>query len=315
MTIDDILTFLQDFPDCDQITKNDLKNPTTELVQKLYFKILIEMGLCESGLIGNQADFETLTEFGEEMDLFKQMLPIMSLQSAIVNILTRICGTTNFGLNDITNPDSKRTLLFLGRLLNFYTFCNGEYGKVEEVQTLIDACIRERDEKIAKIEKLRIQNNIEAGNACEEKNILASTMEENEILDGRMKDLLVKQNSLLETKEGFKKELEVTCQQIQDIEKEVHQMEKEKDSLQGAIEGAAVIAKLEEEITVKNEEMEMRRRKIVDTKKRIDQVENSNLVLKSILEVGKQYASEKSNQKSLVSKIQELNVSKFVQND
>ena len=311
MSMDDIIQLIRDWPDCEQITRNDLKQPTSELVQKLYFRILIEMGLCESGLLANQADFETLSEIGEEMDLFKNMLPVLSLQSAIVNVLTQICGTTNFGLSDLTNPTPKRTVNFLGRLLNFYSFCNGEYEKVQEVQASIDACFKEKEEKIGMIEKLRNQNNIEASRACEEKNLLASTMEEKERLDGRMQELLKEQHFLIEIKDKLKRELEAACLQTQEIQQEVLHLEKEKEDLQGAIQGAAVIAKLDEDITRLNEEMESRRKKIIETKKWIDQLKSSDIVLKSILEVGKQYATEKSSKTNWTTKIQEINVGCF----
>ena len=90
---EDILTFIKSINDnLNGLNIKDLKQPTPELVQKIYYFILIDLGLDEAIINSQQAEFALLDEIGDHLDIYKSMLPILSLQAACHNTLEHISG-------------------------------------------------------------------------------------------------------------------------------------------------------------------------------------------------------------------------------
>lgn len=88
-----ILAFIKEINELfEGLTVKDLKQPTPELVQKIYFNILIDLGLDEAIINCQQAEFDLLDEIGDHPDIYKSMLAILSLQAACHNTLEHISG-------------------------------------------------------------------------------------------------------------------------------------------------------------------------------------------------------------------------------
>lgn len=106
-----ILEFLKSLNEGNEgLTVKDLKQPTPELVQKIYFHIMIDLGLDEAIINCQQAEFDLLDEIGDHPDIYKSMLAILSLQAACHNILEHISGKRNY-LGGIWECDIKLYLL------------------------------------------------------------------------------------------------------------------------------------------------------------------------------------------------------------
>lgn len=90
---EDILRFIKDINETfNGLTVKDLKQPTAELVQKIYFHILIDLGLDEAIINSQQAEFDLLDDIGDHPDIYKSMMATLSLQSACHNTLEHITG-------------------------------------------------------------------------------------------------------------------------------------------------------------------------------------------------------------------------------
>ena len=96
-----ILDFIKNLNESfEGLTIKDLKQPTPEIVQKIYFQILIDLGLDEAIINCQQAEFDLLDEIGDHPDIYKSMLAILSLQAACHNTLEHISGERNYYLGD-----------------------------------------------------------------------------------------------------------------------------------------------------------------------------------------------------------------------
>ena len=164
---DVILKFLNDcnWENCPAITLQDFKQPTAPLVQKLYFNFLQEFGFSDSLLM---IPFEVLENL-EYPDIYKDMVPIMSLQAACVHLFNKLTGNSDFGIMDLLNPTPKRTQKFLSVMQNFWLFCNNHYPHVERIQGEVDRLVRSRVECETKIEEYKNKINHSKSKAVEEK--------------------------------------------------------------------------------------------------------------------------------------------------
>ena len=90
---EDILSFIQSINETfEGLTVKELKQPTAELVQKIYFHVLIDLGLDEAIINCQQAEFDLLDDIGDHPDIYKSMIATLSLQSACHNTLDHITG-------------------------------------------------------------------------------------------------------------------------------------------------------------------------------------------------------------------------------
>ena len=108
----------------------------------------------------------------------------------------------------------------------------------------------------------------------------------------------------------LKEKLEEATKKSLEIDAQVKALETERDNLQGAVDGAAAIKKLEDELQKSKEERECREKLRMETAEKMTAVERSAIVLNSILEVVQQYSAEKTEIMNFESKIKEINVSR-----
>ena len=219
-------------------------------------------------------------------------------------------GSTTFSLNDLLNPTPKRTQRFLSVLQNFWTFCNSINDKVMEVQDHIDGLLNEKKKEESTLDDYRNRINQVKSKAVEEAETVKILEMENEDLKKKSQELLAEKEELHGLNSKLKEKLEEATKKSLEIDAQVKAIETERDNLQGAVDGAAAIKKLEDELQKNKEERECREKLRMETAEKMTAVERSAIVLNSILEVVQQYSAEKTEIMNFESKIKEINVSR-----
>ena len=219
-------------------------------------------------------------------------------------------GSTTFSLNDLLNPTPKRTQRFLSVLQNFWTFCNSINDKVMEVQDHIDGLLNEKKKEESTLDDYRNRINQVKSKAVEEAETVKILEMENEDLKKKSQELLAEKEELHGLNSKLKEKLEEATKKSLEIDAQVKAIETERDNLQGAVDGAAAIKKLEDELQKNKEERECREKLRMETAEKMTAVEWSAIVLNSILEVVQQYSAEKTEIMNFESKIKEINVSR-----
>ena len=219
-------------------------------------------------------------------------------------------GSTTFSLNDLLNPTPKRTQRFLSVLQNFWTFCNSINDKVMEVQDHIDGLLNEKKKEESTLDDYRNRINQVKSKAVEEAETVKILEMENEDLKKKSQELLAEKEELHGLNSKLKEKLEEATKKSLEIDAQVKALETERDNLQGAVDGAAAIKKLEDELQKNKEERECREKLRMETAEKMTAVERSAIVLNSILEVVQQYSAEKTDIMNFESKIKEINVSR-----
>ena len=219
-------------------------------------------------------------------------------------------GSTTFSLNDLLNPTPKRTQRFLSVLQNFWTFCNSINDKVMEVQDHIDVLLNEKKKEESTLDDYRNRINQVKSKAVEEAETVKILEMENEDLKKKSQELLAEKEELHGLNSKLKEKLEEATKKSLEIDAQVKALETERDNLQGAVDGAAAIKKLEDELQKNKEERECREKLRMETAEKMTAVERSAIVLNSILEVVQQYSAEKTEIMNFETKIKEINVSR-----
>ena len=207
------------------------------------------------------------------------------------------------------NPDPKRTQKFLSVLINFWIFCNSVFPKVEEAEKDVDEIIGMKKNMISDIEKYRNKINQMKSRAVEEKELARSVEAESEELRARVEQLKETGEQLSARNTKIKSEIEEARKKTSDLEAEHKGLETERDNLQGIVDGAAAIQRLDDELVKMREELSNKETQKVQFSERISAMERNATDLNSMFEVVKQYSNEQAELKNLKVKIQEINVS------
>ena len=207
------------------------------------------------------------------------------------------------------NPDPKRTQKFLSVLINFWMFCNSVFPKVEEAEKDVDEIIGMKKNMISDIEKYRNKINQMKSRAVEEKELARSVEAESEELRARVEQLKETGEQLSARNTKIKSDIEEARKKTSDLEAEHKGLETERDNLQGIVDGAAAIQRLDDELVKMREELSNKETQKVQFSERISAMERNATDLNSMFEVVKQYSNEQAELKNLKVKIQEINVS------
>ena len=207
------------------------------------------------------------------------------------------------------NPDPKRTQKFLSVLINFWMFCNSLFPKVEEAEKDVDEIIGMKKNMISDIEKYSNKINQMKSRAVEEKELARSVEAESEELRARVEQLKETGEQLSARNTKIKSEIEEARKKTSDLEAEHKGLETERDNLQGIVDGAAAIQRLDDELVKMREELSNKETQKVQFSERISAMERNATDLNSMFEVVKQYSNEQAELKNLKVKIQEINVS------
>lgn len=178
-----------------------------------------------------------------------------------------------------------------------------------DVQDEIDKLLLEKKKEESTLDDYRNKiNHIKSRNVeeAEEVKIMTSKIEN---LQKKSQELLAEKEELYALNMNLKEKLEDASKATHDLDEKVKALETDRDNLQGAVDGAAAIKKLEDDLVKTKEERECRERLRLESADRVTAVERSTTVLNSILEIVQQYSSEESGVRNFETKIQEIKVS------
>ena len=291
LPLEDILKNLHENYD-QSITMEDLRRPSADTVQKIYVYFLFEFGLSDNIVSHQQPDFLMLEEIGEHVDMFKRMLEINSMLAACITLLTELSGNTDFGLSDLLNPTPKRTHRFLSNFLNFWIFCDAEYPKVDENQGQVEELITRKKIYAKEIENYKENINRAKGKSAEEAAEADDIMSSNTRLEEQLMTMTEEGERLGQEKNNLKMLIEEEDKKVDQTNEELKKKEREKNELLVAVEGAATIAKVDEEIQRLKEDRTRKQEKRVELRDNMEQVAKSTEALKAILETGQSYSNE-----------------------
>jgi len=297
--------FLSEFEwDNCAVSLQDLKQPTASLVQKLYFNFLKEFGFSDQLLL---VPFGVLEEL-EYPDIYKDMVPIMSLQAACVHLFEELMGDTSFGMMDLLNPTARRTQKFLSVLQNFWNFCNYQYKDVAKIEEEVQSYVRTKVDCEAKIEDFKNKINQSKSKAVEEKAEEESLMAEIEDLKAELSRLIPQQTELNDVKKSLKVEIESLNQKTNDLVDQKEKLENERDNLQGVFEGAAVLKKLDVELQEVREDLRLKEKRKLEFRNNLELLIRWKEDYTAVLELVQQIAQEQEKTRHLVSKIREQHI-------
>ena len=183
------------------------------------------------------------------------------------------------------------------------------FPKVEEAEKDVDEIIGMKKNMISDIEKYRNKINQMKSRAVEEKELARSVEAESEELRARVEQLKETGEQLSARNTKIKSDIEEARKKTSDLEAEHKGLETERDNLQGIVDGAAAIQRLDDELVKMREELSNKETQKVQFSERISAMERNATDLNSMFEVVKQYSNEQAELKNLKVKIQEINVS------
>jgi len=303
--LNQILSWVNGFEMCSNVTFDNLRQPDAQTVSQIYLSLLQEFGFSTENLL--QLPLGVMEDL-QYPDMFKDLLPTLAMQSAVSNLLTKVTGQqSTFGLQDLRNPHPKRTQKYLSILQNFWNFCNEHSGKVDDAHEKVQKMVNVKKDLETDIEKLKDNINLRLSRAVEEKAEEKCVKEENANLQLEFKALMEELKELNTIKENLKAQFEQATQQTNELKETLQTLEKDKDNLQGAVEGAAVLGKLDTELAQAKEELESKEKRSLEFKKRIEMLAMAKDEFSSVLDFVQQIAQEKKKTKDLQIKIKELN--------
>jgi len=141
-----------------KIAKADLLNPTSNFVQEIMYKLLIEIGMSEAML-------EAPNMMASASSIPPNIQEALVLNVVCQKFFRRIkFHQLQFGLSDLTKPEGPRLCKFLWNISNFWLFVNANYEKVEAVKQRVEDKAKqarnirsEIEEKANKRDQLRIE--------------------------------------------------------------------------------------------------------------------------------------------------------------
>ncbi|TKY60161.1 Kinetochore protein nuf2 [Spatholobus suberectus] len=132
------------------VTEQDLINPNPDLIFDLYTRVLIHLDvLLEED--NEQLEFDALEQL-ENPDFHVESVRSVKLYNKIKEILTALECPRKFTFADLLMPDSNRTELFLGALLNF---CLDREPRMNSVSEMVDE-VNALEEQRTELEENRI---------------------------------------------------------------------------------------------------------------------------------------------------------------
>jgi len=152
-SIDELVSNLNEICQDLDINRMDLTSPKEEKICAIYVNLLAEFGIEIN--LQNLRGFDS--KISDELpeickihpELFQNIEGKLYLISAMRFLFKKIGYERDFGLSDLTRPDSKRTHSNLSFIVNFWSFCNDHYPTVKQ----ISESVRAKHAGKAKLEK------------------------------------------------------------------------------------------------------------------------------------------------------------------
>ncbi|XP_014507616.1 spindle pole body component 110 [Vigna radiata var. radiata] len=135
------------------VTEQELAKPNPDLVSELYTRVLFHLGiLLEED--NEQLDFDAL-EHLENPDFHVESVRAVKLFNRIKEVLADIECPGKFTFADLLAPDSHRTDIFLGALLNFFLYRDTKMNTVSESVNEFNALELQHEELESKMLHLK----------------------------------------------------------------------------------------------------------------------------------------------------------------
>ena len=238
--------------------------------------------------------------------MYQEVLPLMTLQAAMQNLLTRIVGDHNFGLSDLISPSSKRFRKFLSILANFYMFTDVEYGKVEKVRNEVENSVKAKKELAVKIEDYKNKINFYKSKAVEEAAEEDGLREEKAELEKKLDEMTKEHMRITAVKNKEKQVYEEEEMKTKVLEDELRRLENERDQIQAVVDAEAIMKRLDKELGDYAEELAIKEKNHVANRNRLEEVEKSTKECQSMFETVQQISSEKQTSKSIQNIVEEM---------
>ena len=238
--------------------------------------------------------------------MYRDVLPVISLQAAMQDLLTKIGGDVNFSIHDLISPKTKRFKRFLTILINFYRFSENEYSKVEEIKNDLDKFVKAKKDFAGKNEELRNKITQVKSKAVEEAAEEEELKAELEIINMKFSEGNAKCKEVSELKNIEKQRFEEEEIKTKELEEELKKLESERDQLNAIVDAEAIMARLDQDVVKYDEELAGKEKMLVENRHRVEEIEKSNKDWKSMLEIVQQISSEKIDSKRINNKVEEI---------
>jgi len=301
--LDDILDFLLDhnIDQLGKITLNELKNPTMEMVQKIYVFYLMEFGFSESLLL---IPFDALDDI-EHQEVYREFIPTLNLLAAINHIFSKF-GCIGFGIQDLISPTAKRTQKYISVIQNFWSFCNQQVDNVDAIQNKVKGMVDQRKQLEKNIDDFKVKINEAKVKALQDKQEEEEYQKKMTSLEDIINnDLMPRRQELLDRVNTIKNELASVTTRVSDIKEKVSKMETEKERLQGRLEGAQVIQQLTAELRDLEEEMSAKEKRKREFRRSLEVLDRVKRDFTAFHELAQQVAQEHQKTKDLSLKIRD----------
>ena len=238
--------------------------------------------------------------------MYHDVLPVISLQAAMQDLLTKIGGDVNFSIHDLISPTQRRFKRFLSIMINFYRFSENEYGKVDETKTAVDKLVKAKKDFAGKNEELRNKITQFKSKAVEEAAEEEDLKAELEEINMKFSSRNAKCNEVRDLKEKEKQRFEEEEQKTKDLEEELKKLESERDQHLAIVDAEANMARLDQDVVKYDEELAGKEKLLVENRNRVEEIEKSNKDWKSMLEIVQQISAEKNETKRVNNKVEEM---------
>lgn len=238
--------------------------------------------------------------------MYHDVLPVISLQAAMQDLLNKISGDNNFSIHDLLSPKPKRFKRFLSILTNFFRFSETVYSKVEDIKGSVDKLVQAKKDLAGKNEELRNKITQLKSKAVEEAAEEAELKEELGGINMKFEEANDKHNKVTGLKTIEKQRFEEEEKKTKELEEEMKKLENERDEHQAIVNAEAIVARLDKDVVKYEEELERKEKTLVENRNKVEEIEKSNKDWKSLLEIVQQISAEKHESKMINNKVEEM---------
>jgi len=297
-----IQEFLKGNLDMTNITIEDLKSPSSGTVQTVYARMLTEFGFNTESILVPSLE---LTSSLEHPEVYKDMLPTLTLQAAVSSLVHRLVGDSTFSIMDLLRPTKSRTQMFVSVLQNFWLFCNQRMAETDRVTAEVEAMVKNKALLEAKVENLKTKINNTKCRAVEEQEVEAALVQETEELARRLEALTPALEDLDREKMALDQELARLAEDRMEVEARKAGLQAELAALHGVFEDSATMEKLDREIEELQEDLEAKLRRKLEFRNNQEALERGREEYAAALELVKQIAEEAQKTREVVGSIRE----------
>lgn len=298
----EILDFLKANLDMNNLTLQELKNPTPVVVQNVYVRILREVGFDTDAMLMPSMELQNSLD---HFDIVKEMIPTLSLQAGCSYLVTKLVGDTSFGIMDLLRPTAKRTQRFVSVLQNFWLFCNQRVAETDAVQASVVELVNQKQRFEDEIENFKAEINRCKCKAVEDKAAEESLHEEIEELKKQLEGFTPRREELDREKVYLDEELARLGASSDEMEARRKKLQTEIGTLQGVFEGAATLEKLDRELAQLAEVLEAKELRKLEFRNNLEALERTREEYTAVLELVKQIAKEEQKVREIVARIRE----------